>query len=97
MNQNTQMLRKDPAEQNKVEELLQTEPQDTDLTASFLLDHQNPLEPIPVPYQSLFSTLNMATQNQPVNNGTQNNGIKELGINKPTPFTGEKNESKLVH
>ena len=76
-------------EQNEVEELLQTEPQDTDLAASFLQDHRNPLEPAPVPYQSLFLTLNMATQNQPINNGTQNNGTKELGINKPTPFAGE--------
>ena len=31
----------------------------------------------------------MATQNQSINNRTQNNRTKELGINKPTPFTGE--------
>ena len=37
----------------------------------------------------------MATQNQPINNGTQNNGIKELGINKPTPFTGEQTKVNL--
>ena len=71
------------------------EPQDTDLATSFLQDHQNPLEPAPVPYQSLFLTLNMATQNQPINNATQNNGTKELGINKPTPFTGERMKVNL--
>ena len=37
----------------------------------------------------------MATQNQPINNGAQNNGAKELGINKPTPFTGERMKVNL--
>src|SRR5271166_4756723 len=53
-----------------------------ELAASFLLDSRNPLEPsFPItPTLSFHIPPNMANQGTP----------KEIGINKPTPFTGDR-------
>ena len=77
-------------ERNRVEDLLRRTPEpesetEPDLIASFLVEGTAPFEPRPSFTFTLSPLMEMAT-----NNGNS----KEIGINKPTPFTGDRDKIK---
>ena len=79
-------------ERPQVEDLLEDQETDinSELTASFLQDSRNPLKQNPFEisiFPPITSIITMAQSQQQAN--ATNGNTKELGLNRPTPFTGD--------
>ena len=67
---------------------------DSELAASFLQDSRNPLKQNPFEistFPPITSIITMAQPQQQTN--VANGNTKELGLNRPTPFTGDRQKA----